>query len=590
MLHWLAGQKPHDSNNNNQDPDNTTAYVEPPETPAPVFAVRAFKHAIFGTPSTQHRQPRRHSNTENNATSTNNTRPRMVRPKSQNDAATLGRNYEEAVASEPLPSPTKGILLTPGTAGGKRKTVSFGLNVMDNEDKRPLKSGLPDDCPGKFPSPWTKSDVEHVGEAVDKPRGRSKLTEALEQVRDESTKRRVRLGSRDKVKEDAELTQDLEDPKSDAGKYWKKEYDIYRENTTREVKKLVTKQKSAKNYARMKEDENMDLREELHQERKKVDRLENRSLELERQLKEFQEKLRSSQERERDAKDELDRLKRGFRPIASTFRRTDLSSTNEQTEKPQPEQNDLRSTFSRPTLVPPPEPSNAPPVPAKDSIKDAPKLANDTGPSRPRPKPRDIHTKLDDTWAPSSSLSPSKATPAPPSPKNSRAVTSGTGATPLQSLSINSVAETRNVALSMGMQPPSPQRAKPVDSPMRQSPNLSKPLPSLEKPFVLEEASTQVPPSSPFDPSAGAQQTNISPTELRSARKAASNTKENVSPSRPKSRDGLGQKPSAIWTGIGGDIAEQNRAIQNNKEGKTYSMSALEKARAKQAAKGRNCS
>ncbi|KXT00428.1 hypothetical protein AC579_7006 [Pseudocercospora musae] len=583
MLHWLAGQKPHD--NHDQDSD-ATAYVEPPETPAPVFAVRAFKHAIFGTPSTQHRQPRRHSNTENNARSANTTRPRMMRPKSQNDAATLGNNHEEAVASEPLPSPTKGILLTPGTAGGKRKTVSFGLHVMDNEDKRPLKSGLPDDCPGKFPSPWTKSDTEHVEQAADKPRGRSKLTEALEQVRDESTKRRVKLGSRDRAKEDAESTQDLEDPKSDAGKYWKREYDVYRENTTREVKKLVTKQKSAKNYARMKEEENMDLREELHQERRKVDRLEKRSIELERQLKEFQEKLRSSQERERDAKDELGRLKRGFGPTVSTFRRTDLSLQNGPNETPPSEQNDLRSARSRPTLVPPPEPNQAPLVPAKDTAKDAPKPATTEVTSRPRPRPRDIKTKLDDTWAPSSSLVPPKVAPAPPSPNSSRAVTSGTGATPLQSLSINSVADTRSIALSMGMQPPSPQREEPMDSPLRQSPNLSKPLPSLDKPSVLEEASSQVPPSSPFDPSAGAQQTCVSPTELKSARKGANNSKENISPSRPKSRDGLSQKPSAIWTGIGGDIAEQNRAIQN-KEGKTYSMSALEKARAKQAAKGR---
>ncbi|EME82055.1 uncharacterized protein MYCFIDRAFT_77639, partial [Pseudocercospora fijiensis CIRAD86] len=580
MLHWLAGQKPHD--NNNQDPD-TTGYIEAPETPAPVFAVRAFKHAIFGTPSTQQRQPRRHSNTENNARSTNHTRPRMMRPKSQNDAATLAK-YEEAVASEPLPSPTKGILLTPGTAGGKRKTVSFGLHVMDNEDKRPLKSGLPDDCPGKFPSPWTKFDAENVEEAADRPRERSKLTEALEQARDESMKRRVKLGSRDKVKEDAELTQDLEDPKSDAGKYWKKEYDIYRENTTREVKKLVTKQKSAKNYARMKEDENMDLREELHQERKKVDRLEKRSMELERQLKEFREMLRSSQERERDAKDELDRLKRGFGTTASTFRRMDLTPPKSQSEESQPEQKDLRSTYSRPTLVPAPEPTKAPPVPAKDNTKDASKPATVEGTFRARPRPRDLHTRLDDTWAPSSSLDPLKVAPAPPSPKSSRAVTSGTGASPLQSLSINSVADTRSVALSMGMQPPSPLREKPMDSPMRRSPNLSKPLPSLDKPFVLEEASGQFPPSSPFDPSAGAQQTNVSPTELKSSRKGANNTKENVSPSRPKSRDGLSQKPSAIWTGIGGDIAEQNRAIQS-KEGKTYSMTASERARAKQAAK-----
>lgn len=587
MLHWLAGQKPHD-NNNQQDPD-TTAYNEPPETPAPVFAVRAFKHAIFGTPSTQQKQPRRHSNTDN-ARPAQSTRPRLMRPKSQNDAATLGK-YQEAVASEPLPSPTKGILLTPGTAGGKRKTVSFGVHVMDNEEKRPLKSGLPDDCPGKFPSPWTKSDTEHVEESGCKPRGRSKLTEALEQVRDESTKRKVKLGSRDKPKEDVELTQDLAEPKSDSGKYWKQEYDIYRENTTREVKKLVTKQKSAKNYARMKEDENVDLKEELYQERKKVDRLEKRSLDLQNQLKEFQEKLRQAQDSEREARDELDRVKRG---IGTTGNRSpEMATSIARTHDLGARQRSWKSEAPQPTIVAPPEVSKPPLVPPKDPAKEASKPLTAEGTTRSRTRPRDIQTKPIDPLAASSKLNPPKVVPQPPSPRSSRAVTSGTGATPLQSLSINSVADTRTVALSMGLKPPSPTRETRPDSPMRQSPNLSKPLPSLEKAAIIEDSSIVIPPpSSPFDPAAGAGLPPVSPTEMRSAaKKAASiNTKENVSPSRPKAKDlSLTEKPSAVWTVMGGSIAEQNRVI-SNKEGKEFSSAAMERARAKQAARGRNIS
>jgi len=65
------------------------------------------------------------------------------------------KDIERAVAS----SPTKGILMTPGTANAKRKSVTFGAAVVDNEGKNRIgKSGLPNNCPGKFPSPWTPKD------------------------------------------------------------------------------------------------------------------------------------------------------------------------------------------------------------------------------------------------------------------------------------------------------------------------------------------------------------------------------------------------------------------------------------------------
>ena len=72
--------------------------------------------------------------------------------------------------------------MTPGTAGGKRKTVSFGNEVLDRKDekKEPVrigKSGLPDDCPGKFPSPWsTKSESKLVR--------KTHLTKVLENSRE----------------------------------------------------------------------------------------------------------------------------------------------------------------------------------------------------------------------------------------------------------------------------------------------------------------------------------------------------------------------------------------------------------------------
>ncbi|KAH9827330.1 Spindle pole body formation-associated protein [Teratosphaeria destructans] len=291
MLHWLAGSKPPEPS----DPD-ATGYVEPPETPAPVFAVRAFKHAIFGTPQTVQAKQRRNSNTENTrsrGTNSRTERPTMMRPKSVSDARALGFGEGLRPVPEAMASPTKGILVTPGAAAAKRKTVTFGEQVTDNEDKRPIKSGLPDDCPGKFPSPWTKPTVDDRddGDEVEdtgRARPRSKLTEALEQVRDDSAKRK-RSERRDEV-EKIEDTGGSE-PSRECCKRWIAQFDAYREKSQRDVRKLIQKQKMAKDFARDKDMQCTDLADQLRQERKKVDRLEKKTVELEAQLREMQQRL-----------------------------------------------------------------------------------------------------------------------------------------------------------------------------------------------------------------------------------------------------------------------------------------------------------
>ncbi|KAI5365448.1 Putative spindle pole body-associated protein cut12 [Septoria linicola] len=565
MLHWLAGQKPHE---NNGDPD-TTGYIEPPETPAPVFAVRAFKHAIFGTPATEKpKAPRRHSNTDHGRPG-QQSRPRMMRPRSTNDAATLGK-FDDAIASEPLPSPTKGILMTPGTAGGKRKTVTFPDHVVDNEEKRPTNTGLPEDCPGKFPSPWTKptgGDSEHVEDTTQRSGGRSKLTEALEQAREETSRRKVRLGRTGKSQED--LTADLAEPVSESGKYWKREYDCYREKTTAEVKKLVAKQKLAKNYARDKDDQCLELADELKQERKKVDKLQRRTEDLEARLKEYQDLLKQSKAAEESAKDELERIKRGFgttgyrRPI-ETATKTTMSSRTEQEARPWRDSH-MASVVSQ----------GAKPDPQIEPHEVPHTSTEQPEPARSRRRPREIQTKApDDLWAPSSTLELSQGDPARPLSRASRAVTCGTGATPLQSLSINSVPkETISLAMSMGLQPPSPTREKRQDSPLQPS------EPSAIVPAAANEDLSIPLPSSPFDPDTTMNKPPPSPTAERSARKelrrAAVDTKENVSPiNRPKSKDGA-EKPSAAWSAMNAPAFVDKR------------QKALEKARERLASRGR---
>lgn len=586
MLHWLAGKQPSDGTNADPDP---TAYIEPPETPAPVFAVRAFKHAIFGTPGTEKpKAPRRHSNTEN-ARNGAGVRPRMVRPKSSSDATTLGR-FEEIVAP---PSPTKGILMTPGTAAGKRKTVTFPDHVLDNEGKRPLKSGLPDDCPGKFPSPWNQpmAESEHVEVATEKSRGRGKLTEALEQARDESVKRKVRLGKpgrqQDKSQEDHDRTVDLDEPKSESGKYWKHEYDIYRERTTREVKKLVAKQKAAKNFAREKDDECLVLKDELKQETKRAEKLEKRALELEKQLEGLQEELKATKKAEQDAQTELDQLKKGFGTM-SYRRAAESTNSTVQASKSESERRPWRAA----NVQPPPVPAHTT-VLANSNVAQEPiakSIEQDVVPTRQRRRPRDNQKNPeDDIWVPSSSLNAYKADVAPPPPKACQNEPNSTSATPLQSLSINTQSQdTMSVAMSMGMQPPSPQREERQDSPLAPQDRTSF-TPEPTKPEDQTNISIIIPESSPLNADATTDKALPSPLAQKSAQKAAMKpveSKENISPTRPRSKDDE-QKPTAAWNAMSGPIEQRRVANRTSKE---VSADALAKARERLRNGGRKVS
>lgn len=233
-------------------------------------------------------KPRRHSNSDEGRQRGQNSkagRPKIVRPKSAGDAHAFALQEESAV-QEPVNSPTKGILLTPGTAAARRKTVTFGAHVTNNEEKRPFKSGLPDDCPGKFPSPWAKADTdEEIAEGpAGKGKGRSKLTEKLEQVRNESATR-SRSDRRKYQSEEESMAKEFEEPKSESGRYWKMQYDIYRENSLREMKKLITKQRMAKGFAKEKDSQCIELADQLKAEKRKVEELVQKTLELEIQLK-----------------------------------------------------------------------------------------------------------------------------------------------------------------------------------------------------------------------------------------------------------------------------------------------------------------
>ncbi|KAL3425730.1 urease accessory protein [Phlyctema vagabunda] len=285
MLNWWLGKSV-------EGPGRVDDGQEPPETPAPIFAARAVKSAIFGTPA----------------------------PPPDDDTVHGGEAIQQETTIDNTMkfnarsiSPTKpnGILLTPGTATSRRKTVSFGNEVVDNESKdKAGKSGIPNDCPGKFPSPWSAKSTRKTA-----------LTRTLENARNSKTEKSTGLGKsllrnevvvtedfpedkdefeledryfgrsklndeeeekgyipRDEV--DGDMTLDINEPHSQSGKYWKDNYDRYHEEAKAEMRKLLKYKQLAKSYAKKKDAEAIDLGEKLKEEQRKVSCMEHNISEL----------------------------------------------------------------------------------------------------------------------------------------------------------------------------------------------------------------------------------------------------------------------------------------------------------------------
>lgn len=243
-------------------------FIEQPDTPAPVFAARAFKRAIFGTPApsneaaTKRAAPQKTTNADAMKPEKATFRPARIDidPKS----------YE---------SPTKpqGILLTPGTGTSRRKRVSFGRDVKPN-------TGLLNDS-----------------DASTRTRPRTKLQEALENSRkrrdtthsDEDDARKFDFDPADDredaddvweevddVDRDTDNTVDLNEPRSQSGRYWKGEFQKYHDEARAEMEKLVKYKQLAKSYAQAKDAEALDLNERLREEQAKVVEMEKKISEL----------------------------------------------------------------------------------------------------------------------------------------------------------------------------------------------------------------------------------------------------------------------------------------------------------------------
>lgn len=242
--------------------DDTTQ-IDVPDTPAPVFAARAIKNAIWGhsagteAPAKMLANETKRVETAPNATTTDNAVPIDTR------------------------SPTKlnSILLTPGTGTSRRKRVSFGRDVKadNNVDSNPLGAS---------------------SSRNSRPRKKTAIQQALENSRvtkNKTPEPQVQKPEDDDTEEDGEwededvccnhdLTVDLNEPHSESGKYWKAEWSRYREEAKADIEQLVKYKANARSFAAKKDMEASQLSQKLKEEQSKV-------VEMEKQIADMTAKL-----------------------------------------------------------------------------------------------------------------------------------------------------------------------------------------------------------------------------------------------------------------------------------------------------------
>ncbi|KAL8764218.1 MAG: hypothetical protein Q9184_000187 [Pyrenodesmia sp. 2 TL-2023] len=305
MLGWLSGAGQRAGSQAPKDTDNgNLSYIdEVPETPAPIFAVRAIKTALFGTP---------HPNQSDEAMEQKASPEKASKSKHSPQAKILTskigtKSYAARTqSSTPLMSPAKGILVTPGTAAGRRKTVSFGGLVMVDNDTL----AKPQDNPAAniekskeilVADPLEETEIQYQSQPT--------LTKELFEAQLDASKQRLNAHERPtetslsvkpplgEIKQRGlqpvqsamlettlDFTVDLTKPRSQSGQHWKAEFERYQKNSDRELKKIIQHGQNVKSYAEKKDVEATNLHEKLKRELSKCAAMEIKVSKLATQL------------------------------------------------------------------------------------------------------------------------------------------------------------------------------------------------------------------------------------------------------------------------------------------------------------------
>ena len=209
--------------------------------------------------------------------------------------------FDEPVAvlkADSLASPTKGILLTPGTGANRRKTVSFGT-LMADAQKKEEQSPLMEANRSSALKSRRNSEVPELSLKI-QPRHSSFTKTLIELSEQKSSKQAISITSSDEgpttqpasstgaqtenTDQIADCTVDLSRPCSRSGQHWKTEYEKYHKRSNREMKKIIMYGQNVKSYAVKKDSEATGLGEKLKKELAKVAAMERKVSKLASQL------------------------------------------------------------------------------------------------------------------------------------------------------------------------------------------------------------------------------------------------------------------------------------------------------------------
>jgi hypothetical protein len=212
-----------------------------PDTPAPVFAARAFKSALFGTPVRDAQRASRD-------------KARVAKP----TAFTLDQGSD-------TPLKPQGILLTPGTGASRRKRVSFNHDLATTKTISPNNEGI------------AVSKRTRLSDVLDKARRKSTTNVSnqtenfpIKDESDESDWEEEELYDENGEIGGHDPTVDLNEPHSQSGKYWKEQFEKYHQEARAEMEKLLKYKKHLKSYAEEKDLEAIHLAQRLKEEQEKV--------------------------------------------------------------------------------------------------------------------------------------------------------------------------------------------------------------------------------------------------------------------------------------------------------------------------------
>lgn len=222
--------------------------------------------------------------------------------KAKTDAKAGGKFASKPGASgawdpEPMASPTKGILVTPGTTATRRKTVSFG-------SKERLAQGIAENAAIDHAEPIVDPALTPYKDGPEAPTAgqtrHSGLTQKLIELSKQSSdqhrsSKETGLQSlddypapapdeREELMVDPDTTVDLSKPRSRSGQHWKAEFEGFHKRSTREMKNVIQYSQNHKSYAMTKDAEATSLEQRLGKELAKVASMERKVSKLAKQL------------------------------------------------------------------------------------------------------------------------------------------------------------------------------------------------------------------------------------------------------------------------------------------------------------------